>query len=267
VARIIPLNKTLKYGVSYRTHPRVAYKISKIGTNSTSGARLKVENRSLGEIITNIAPEFKTNSTIVGPLDLGDLFYVIPPDTDFIIEGSSGDRIHVIGDIILLDPGEGLGADLLDRFHKQDKHYLTYVAGSYAFGTDEAWANGVEVELLTLTPKTIEKYIFKYPVFLEISNATISPGDVVINIYLDDTPWEYLESTNLAKGIDAYDIPAYNDISKNEVPFTLEHYPIELVGDHTLKVTVKNISGADITPPTGSAISLALYMVTEYIRG
>ena len=267
MARIIPLNKTLKYGVSYRSHPRAAYKITKIGTNSTSGVKLKVENRSLGQIIQNIAPEFKTNSTIIGPLDLGDLFYVIPPDTDFTLEGSSGDRLHIIGDIILLDPGEGLGADLLDRFHKQDKHYLTYVSGSYAFDTDEAWSAGTEIELFTLTPKTIEKYIFNDIVLLEISNATISPGDVMLNVYLDNTPWEYLESDNLPKGIDAYAVPAYNDVGKNEVPFSLKNSPIELMGDHTLKITAKNVSGGDITPPTGTAISLTLYAVVEYIRG
>jgi len=267
MAKIIPLDKILEYGVSYRSHPRACYKITKIGTNATSSVNLKVENRSLGPVISDIAPEFKTSSYIIGPLELADFFYFIPPDTDFSVEGSSGDRLHIIGDIILLDPGEGIPAELMERYRVQDKHYIPYVTGSYSFGTDVAWGAGNEVELYTLTPSTIERYVFNNIIMIDYANITISPGDVVINFYLDNTPLEFLESTNLDKGIDIYALPHRDDVSSNEEPFSLKNYPIEVLGDHTLKVTAKNVSGSDITPPTGTSITLTFYAVVEYHKG
>jgi len=250
-------------GTTYTTHPRVAYIIKKLGTNDTSAAKLVVDNKVLGSIIQNVAPERKTNSTIVGPLELGDLFYVIPPDTDFYVEGTSGKGIRVIGDIMQLLPGESLPGSLLDRYRSQPDHHLTYVTGSHSFGSATAWSAGDEVELYSLTPKTIEEYLFDMFLFIEYSGFTANPGDVAIQFYLDNNPIEGLFSENLAGGVDLLAIPAYNGASANDEPFSLKDHPIKVLGDHTLKVTAKNVSGGDISL---SSASITFYALAKYKR-
>lgn len=263
----IKLDKIFEVGTTYKTHERVCYLIKKLGTNDTSAIKLVIDNKHTGSLIQNVAPAYKTNSTIVGPLSLEEMYYVIPPETDFYVSGTSGKYMRAIGTILLLAPGESVPGDLMARFNAQFDKYRTYVSGSYAFGTDEAWSNGTEITLLSLTPKTIETYLFNNLVFIEYSNMSPSPGDIMVNFYIDDNPLENLYKDPVKPGIDLLSIPAYNGASANEDPFTLRDYPIELKGDHTLKVTAKNVSGADITPPTGTAISLTIYLVCDFIRG
>jgi len=264
---IVPLNKILVQGTSYRTHPRTAYLIEKIGTDGSTDTRLKVDGKDLGVLVADVAPLRKTNSYIVGPLDISRLPYVIPPEVDFEVDGPSGAKVRVIGKIYQLAPGEPTPESLLARFREQPDKHIKYVSGSYSFGTDTAWSANDEVTLLTLTPSTIEKYKFNDIVMVEIENATINDGDVVIQFYIDNNPLEFLYGTNINPGLDVLAMPHRDDVATNEVAFSLKDLPIELLGDHTLKVTAKNVSGSAISPPSGTSITLTLYMVAEYTKG
>jgi len=267
VAHTIPLDKVIVQGVDYRTHPRVALKIKRIGTDAATPSYLEIDGKVTGNLIADVAPMRKTNGYIVGPLDISRKPLVIPPDTDFAVKGASGAKFRIIGTLYQLAPGEAVPGDLMARFKEQSEKYITYKSGSYAFGTDEAWADGTEVTLLTLTPSTIEKFKFNDIIMVDYANMSPGPGDIVIQFYLDNNPLEYLESENVERGIDLLSIPHRDDVASNEEPFSLKDFPIELKGDHTLKVTAKNVSGSSITPPSGTAISLTLYMVAEYEKG
>jgi len=264
---VVPLNKVFKQGVNYRTHPRTAYLIEKIGTDGASATRLKVDGKDLGALISDVAPLRKTNSYIVGPLDISRLPYVIPPETDFSVDGPSGAKVRVIGKVYLLAPGEPTPESLLARFREQPNKHIRYVEGSVSLGTDVAWADGDEITLTTITPLTIEKFKFNDLVMVKIENATINDGDVVIQFYLDNNPLENLYGTNISPGIDVLAMPHRDDVGTNEIAFTLKDFPIEVIGDHTLKVTAKNVSGSAISPPSGASITLTLYMVAEYEKG
>lgn len=257
------LDKILAEGNSYRTHPRVAYLIQKIGTGATSAVHLTVNNVALGDIIEDVAPLHKENTKINGLLDLGNLPYVIPPDTDFQVEGASGAKIRVVGTIYLLEVGEAIPSNIATRFKEQGNHYLKYVSNSYSFGAATSWDAGNEVTLYTLTPATIETYKFNNLLMINYSGFTANPGDVAIQIYVDNTPVEYLESDNLPGGIDLLSIPHQDDVAVNEDVFSLKNYPVEVGGDHTLKITAKNVSGSAISL---SSASITLYAVAEYIR-
>ena len=266
MANTTHLAKYLASGTTYETAKRQALIIHKVGTDSTSKGVLTVDGVPVLEIIQNVAPLRKTNSTIVGPLDLGDYFIVVPPETKFKFEGSSGSYLNIIGEILQLDPGQNLGDPYMARYQAQGKQYITYVAGSYSHGADTAWAANDENEIVSLTPATIETYVFDKWLFLEKSGGTISPRNFALKIYIDNVPLEHLISDSLLGGIDVLDIPAYNEVATNEEPFSLKDIPINLLGDHTLKFTVKNISGGDLTPASGQSWTFTVYAIAALIK-
>ena len=263
MAKTFVLDKIIVQGTSYRTHRRVALKINKIGTDTTVASHLTVNGKVLGNLIEDVAPLHLENTKINGPLDISRLPIVIPPDTDFLVEGGSGAKFRIIGTLYQLAPGESIPGDLMARFNEQPNKYICYVTGSHSFGSATSWADGDEVDLYSLTPSTIERYVFNDLLMIDYAGFTANPGDVVIQFYLDNNPIEFLESTNLDRGIDMLSIPHQDDVAANMQPFTLEKFPIEVLGDHTLKITAKNVSGGAISL---SSASITLYAVAEFHR-
>ena len=263
MSKTFVLDKILVEGTSYRTHPRVALKINKIGTDATSATHLKIDGKVLGDLIEDVAPLHYENTKINGLLDISKLPYVVPPDTDFEVEGASGAKVRVVGTLYQLAPGEAVPGDIMSRFDEQPGKFLRYVTGSYSFGTATSWADGTEVDVYTLTPSTIEKYVFNNLLMVDYTGFTANPGDVVIQFYMDNNPIEYLESTNLDRGVDLLSIPHQDDVAVNLDLFTLKDFPIEVLGDHTFKVTAKNVSGSAISL---SSASITLYAVAEYSK-
>ena len=80
---------------------------------------------------------------------------------------------------------------------------------------------------------------------------------------MDNDPFGNSLSDNLAAGIDMLSIPHQDDVASNLDLFRLSDYPIEVLGDHTFKITAKNVSGGDISL---SSASITLYAVVEYHR-
>ena len=263
MARAVPLDKIITQGTTYTTHSRVALKIDKLGTDTTTASHLKIDGKEMGDIIEDVAPLHYENTKINGLLDLGDLYYVVLPDTDFEVEGGSGANFRIVGTLYQLEPGEPVPGDLKARAEAQLNHHLRYVTGSHSFGTATEWADGTEVEVYSLTPTTIERYLFNNLMMFDYSGMTLNAGDVVIKFYMDNNPLEYLECDNLDRGIDILSIPHQDDVAANLDLFTLKAFPIEVLGDHTLKVTAENVSGSAISL---SSASITMYAVAEYER-
>jgi len=261
MVRTVPLDKIIVQGTDYRTHPRVAIKINKIGTDTTTASYLEIDGKVTGQIIQDVAPLAKDNTKINGPLDISRLPLVIPPDTDFSVQGGAGAKFRIIGTLYQLAPGEAVPGDLMARFNEQANKYIRYVTGTYSFGAATEWSAGTEVELYSLTPTTVEKYVFNDLLMIDYTGFTASAGDVAIKFYIDNNPLEYLESTNLTRGVDMLSIPHQDDVAVNEQVFTLKDFPIEVLGDHTLKITAENVSGSAISL---SSASITLYAVAEY---
>ena len=260
-----PLDKIFVQGTNYELPNDRFYVIKKIGTDATSATKLKIDGVDTGPIINSVAPLHKTSSNLLGPLDLGNLFYVVPPNKTFSVEGASGAKFRCIGLIGKLAPGEAMPAQYAGRFNEQGKHYLTYVTGSKDVGTDVSWAAGAEYEVYSLTPKTIEQYIFNNVVMASISGDTVAEGDFGIIFYLDGTPLDILTTDPGKKGIDVLSMPSPPAATTEETPFTLKDLPIKVEGDHTFKVTAINNSGAAKAPASGSSWSITLKAIVEYI--
>ena len=264
----VPLDKILAQGTTYETHEREAWIIQKLGTDSSTLGYLSIDGKTTTYIHTTAAPLHKTSSNLLGPVDLGSLRLIVPPETEISWGGASGSVLRVIGTKLILAPGESLETSLMNRFEKQVNEYIYVVEGSYSHGTDTDWTDGDENEVVSLTPSTIERYVFDGVVMAELENASasISEGDMVITFYLDNNPLENITGTNIEAGIDILSMPRPPADSTEETPFTLESFPIVVEGDHTLSIRAKNISGSSISPSSGASLTVYVTAIAKYYR-
>jgi len=264
--REFPLDKYLASGTEYSTDKRQALVIERVGTDSTTKGTLSVQGTPVLELIVNLAPLRKNTGVAVGPLDLGDLYVVVPPETDVKFEGASGSYLRIIGKVLQLEPGEGLPSAYEARFRTQGDHYITYLYGYHDHGTDATWAADDEEEVISLTPKTIEKYVLDGLMALAKSGKTFTPRMFALTAYLDNSPLEFLFSPTLREGIDVYSLPNYNETSESEEMWSWAKYPLTVEGDHTLSLRIKNISGADQTPDSGASFRFDIWVLAKYHR-
>jgi len=254
------LDKIFVANTDYRAEDDKLYVITKIGTD-LSDVKPTVAGQKIGALSSDFAPLHKTSSNLLGPFDLKDLYIVVPPRKVLKFESSSSGKVRAIGKILELAPGEGIPNDLIARFEAHGKNYYTYSVESVSLGTDVALTADQEVEILSLKPTTIEKYVFDNIVMLSVSGGSFSEGDLALRIYVDDKPLDILESAMGKKGIDALSLPYPPSDSTEEIPFTLSDMPIEIPGDHTITFKVVNTSGGSLAPASGSSWTFKLLVV------
>jgi len=260
------LDKVITVGESWRAEENKFYVIKAIGTDASPALTPYVERYPLGAIRADVAPLHKTSSNLLGPLDLGALYYVVPPKHIFKVAGPSGAKCRIIGRIGVLGPGEALPAGMMERFGKQPTHHLTYVTDSESLGTDETWTAGREFGVYKLTPLTPEVYKFNNVCMVSVTGDTISEGQVGIRFYLEAAPFDILETTMGKLGVDALSMPHPPRDVAEEIPFSLEDLPIEVKGDKTFEVRAINVSGGDLPPATGAAWTVKFTAVVEYLK-
>ena len=266
MANLWVLDKYIKEGTTYQTPKRVAYVIKELGTNSSGLGHLKIEESEMGDIDSDVAPLRMTSSNVLGPLYLEDYYYVIPPETKFEWEGDSGSLARIKGDIILLGIGEGTPGELLTRFDEQVKKNIRVYKKTLTLATDEVWKADEEREVFAITPLTTEKILFDNFVGVSISGGTVNEGDFALTFYLNNKPLELDVAENLGYGVDVKNAPLPPNDTNGMIAFNLKNFPIEVPGDQTLSVRVKNISGADKSPTSGSAWQVVLKMIGKYER-
>jgi len=260
----------LTQGSVYETGPREVLVIHKIGTNGTDFANpphLRIDNKPLGNIIQDLAPLHKINTRFVPLLNLGPLYYVCPPETEIVVEGATGNIIRCKGVLMKLAVGEAMPTALMDRFNAQPNHYLTYVRSTYSHGTDEALAADAEVEVISYTPKTIEKAIVNGLLMAKVTNYTPSEQDLATRFYIEGAPADFILEKTKTGGIDFMSTPYPPAETTEHESFTLVDTPLEVLGDHTLSVTARNISGGAISPATGTSLTFDILVGIEYQTG
>jgi len=260
------LDMQLEQGKTYRTPPRTGLLIKQIGTTDTTLNPLVIDDKPLGKIRDLLAPLHQTNGNMLPLFDLCHLPYVVPPDIEFYWAGGAGTFCRIKGELIKLAPGEAFPANLLARFNEQLTHYWVGDTGEFDFGTDVVWAEDREVIIYELTPKTIEKCIVKSLVGVELPSAVPSEADVGIRPYLDNAPLDFLFEITEVAGWDILNLRIPYAAVTEIQPFTLKDFPIEVLGDHTFHLRARNISGGDLTPPTGQAWTLRTWIMLEYQR-
>jgi len=266
MAKYFNVDLILKQGSEYETPKRVGLVINKVGTNATTKGHLEIDEKPVGDIVDVVSPLHKTSSNLMGPLELGGLFLVVPPETKIIWEGPSGTKCRCIGRQVLLAPGEAMPADLMARFAAQAKHYMTYIEKTYSHGTDVKLVADAEVSVLEYTPRAVERLNCAYPFMASVSNYTPSEADLAVRFYYENVPQDrLLEKTKIA-GFDILSCPRPPADTTEQVPASLAATPIVVEPERTLKAVVRNIKGADISPATGTSLTFTITMLVEYAK-
>lgn len=263
------LDKIFVQGETYQTPNDRFYVIKKIGTNGTSATKLVIDGVETGAIVNKVAPPHKTSSNLLGLLDLGDLYYVVPPNKTFYVDGDSGVKVRAVGLIGKLAPGEAMPTNYASRFTEQGKHYLTYVTDTATLASAGGnWAADAETEVLSLTPKTVEEYVFNNVVMAIVENAASTPseGDISVRFYLEGTPLDILTTEPGKKGVDLYSMPYPPNTAIEYEPFSLADLPIHVPGDNTFEIKVLNVSGSAIAADSGSDMTVTVTAVVEYMK-
>jgi hypothetical protein len=266
MVRMFILDKIVKQGVTYTTKEREVIVIKGLGTNSSGDARLIIDKKKLGYIDNEVSPLHVTSSNLLGPLSLEELYYVVPPETEFEIEGDSGSKGRIIGEHVYLAVGEATPSELIARFDLQHKQYKTKYDASWSLGTDVTWTADAEYEVLSLTPLTTEKIIVDGIILVSISGDTVAEGDFGIAFYVDNVPLEAFTATNLMDGIDSKSMPKPPADTTEELVFTLKEFPIEVLGDQTFSIRVRNTSGANKAPASGSSWTVKIKLIARYYK-
>lgn len=241
------LDKVFVQGTTYELPKDRFYVIERIGTDQNTDTFLKVDGVDLGGIISRLAPLNSTSSNEAPPLDLGPLKYVVPPEKQFSVQGAAGAKMRCIGRIGVLAPGETMPGEYLARFNAQGKHYYDWIQFSKAYETNYTWADGEEIEIGSLTPKTVEKYIFNNIVECESGVSSLAWGQAGLVIDLEGTRLDILTSVPGKKGIDLMSLPrppVYNGVN---VPGSFKEFPIVVEGDRTISFKFINVSGGNLT--------------------
>jgi len=262
--KILPLDKTFDTGTEYKAEHNKFYVFQKLGTN-VDVDYIEIEGRRTTPLNSELSPQYKTSSNLFGPLDLEDLFLVVPPDHRFKFVSSTSGRVVAIGKLGILELGEGLPADLASRFKNFHLVYKKPFTFTKSLGTDVSWGAGEEVEVVSLTPTSIERITLNDIIGLKAENAgTIGKGDLGVIIYYDDVPFDILDTTMGRKGIDFFDMPLPPTSDAMRKPFTFRNFPIVVEPNHTLKIKVINNTGSAITPPSGESITITCKFVAKY---
>jgi len=259
------LQKAFDVGTLYRAERDKAYVIQRIGTNSASKVRLEEITPPAVEVYDDIAPLANLEANLLGPLALDRFYVVVPPDKPFRFSGASGAKVKAIGRILELAPGEALPTEISARFGVQATEYLTYQTATYSHGTDTTWSAGDERTVLDFTCPVGEKHTFRRFAGVNIANlpAALAAGQFGMRFYVDDAPLDIIDTGMGRLGIDAYEMPLPPRDALTREAFSLKDMAIELKPGMNLKVKAINVSGAGITPPTGTSIDVTVTLVDE----
>jgi len=253
--KVYKLNKLVAMNTELTLENYRAYVIEAWGTGDTAEVTARVDAKKVGSILTELAPLRKNTANFCAPLPLGPLFIVVPPLKTLKFEGTPAQFVHLCGRIIELAPGETLPGDLLARFSNQHNEYVTCLEGTDV-STGTPLADGAEVTLKSLTPTTIEQYLFNSRMLVDqvaAGSPAEAEGNLGIRAYLDGAPLDHILSASGRRGWDrmTMEIPNTTD-NKSLDPFALDVAPIEVLGNHTLDVKAMNVSGGSLFGTTAA---------------
>jgi hypothetical protein len=259
------LRKILKTNVTYEMEKDRYYVIKRIGTDAGSKVTVKVDGIPVLDIFNIIAPIARTSSNLLGPMDLGEFFIVVPPERKLLFESAASANVYIEGDLIVLSPGETIPTDHLTRYNTYATRKITYVDVSVAVGT--SWPAGQEVKVADITPPTIEDWIFDGFAGVAVTGLSVARayGQINVKFYYDGKPLDLLVATAGPHGIETLKMPLPPTADTEFEPFTFKEKPIYVVGGHTLTVTAINVSGTALGAATGANIAVRFVAIYKRI--
>jgi len=263
------LDKILDVDTEYEAESDKLFVIRKVGTNSTSKTTLTVAGGPCLETIRALGKLMADSREPYGPLDLGDLYVVVPPDKKFSFSGASGSKMRIMGEIVELGPGEPIPAGLSTRYDEQTKKFWSYERGTFSKGTDTDWPADEENNVIDVDCPAGERWMLDSVYRANIANLAAAHvgGDWALRFYVNDKPLDII-STDMGDpgialwGLDyIYDTREYHDLK------SLCNMPILLEPGRNLKVKARNVSGASKSPATGTSITVTVTVAkkVEYL--
>jgi len=258
------LDKVLKADAEHRLPETTAYRIERIGTDDTSEAYLEIGGRTTGKIIVDTSPMHQTETNKLGLTKLEDLYYFAPPKEPLIFRGTSGKKCRIVGKAIKYMAGEVPSPEDLARFAQQVRKHIKTFYGSKTLAVDEDWADGRELTVFEITPLTTEKILLDNIAMMKFTNITVAEADVAMIPKIDGNPIIADIKEPPYQGIDAISMPYPPKDTTEEIPFSFKDIPIEVLGDKTLSIIAKNVSGATISPTAGTALKVEFRCLARY---
>ena len=251
MAKLWYLDRTLDLNTDYRLDKRIAFIVRKVGTNVSDEITLYVDNKPCIPFHGDFAPINYTDENMLGMLDLGDFYFVIPPDTPFKWSSGSSGKVRILGELWMLEPNESLPSEYNARLKEQMWRGISYKKNSVST-SGTTWSADEDIVLITLEPGVLEKFVLDDIIMIKFSNANIDFGQIGVYFELDDVPLEYIYEQGAKFGIDVKAFPYPPNQTNGWYPFTLKNTPFTLTYGHKLKIIARNVSGSDISSADGT---------------
>jgi len=262
------LIKTLDAGTSYRAETDKFYIINKVATNTaTAIGELSVAGAKCLEIHKDVSPLAMTAYNWIDILDLGDLYVVVPPAKTFVFTGDSGSKLHIQGMIGEMMSPTDFPADLNARLGTQAKQFIKIQRGTATLAAaGGSWAANAENNVLTLTATAGERHVLdsRLAVYLTNLASVHKAGDIALRIYYQDKPLDILDAIMGDLGIDVWQAFWNDGTNYYYYYIDLSEMPIQLEPGRTLKINVRNVSGAAISASAGSPLTCTVALVDKY---
>jgi|AKVG01.1.fsa_nt_gi hypothetical protein len=254
------------------TGPQEAYRIKEIGTDKTSAITPTINGNTLGAIRQEVAALQYSATTEHGPLELMDLYYYIPPETELTLDGASGDTVHLGGEAIDSPSGRFESSADETRFNQQGSYHYTFVQGSVA--VSEPLSDRQEEVPLSLTPQTDERFTFDQLHSVGTSSSgstTIGFGDLALLFNFDGQRRPSQFSDDEIVGVDVESLPQPPSDSTTQKEFVYGMMddavdPFTVSGDQTYEAVIRNVSGGSIGS-SGNTLTLDYIAGVEFREG
>jgi len=234
------------------TGPQEAYRIRAIGTDKAGSITPEIDGNDLGAIRTEVGDIHPRNTAEQGLLDLGDLYYYMPPETNLSFDGASGDLVRLQGEAIDSPSGRFESSADETRFQQQGEHHRTFVQGSV--DVTETIDDNEEFTPFTLTPATDERYVFDgLHMTSQTSDGSYSTAEDEISYLFDfdgqQRPSQF--SNDALVGLDHTTLPRPPTDTTDQVGFVYGMdapgvSPFTISGDQTFRVVGRNTSGGSL---------------------
>jgi len=257
------IRKTMKTNTTYVMEKDRYFVIERIGTDVSGKVTAKVDGIPVAELHSLITPIAKTASNLFGPLELNDLFIVVPPERQLLFEAPSTGNVEIYGKLAILAPGETVPTEHLTRYNAYDKRKLALLDVSYTVGT--SFASDQEVKIVDINPPTIEDWLFNRRVGVSVSglSTSLTYGMIAIKFYFDGKALDLLLTQAGPHGIDVMQLPLPPTDTVNLEPFSFKEMNMLVPGGHTLSVVARNISGSALSAASGQNIVIRLMAIYE----
>jgi len=270
-----PLISVLPGDAEVRPTATQAFRIRAIGTDATGQITPAISGNDVGPITQDIAALHDDGSNELGPLELGGLYYYVPPEEPLSFNGGSSEQVVIIGE---REDGVPAGTKFVTsadetRWNQQGQTHYTFVNGTVDIS--EPISDGQEETVFTLTPATDERFTFAGVQYMDRTAGSWTEDEGLVNVFWDldgqRIPSQFNDDRTF--GVDYRYMDGPPDDTLEQTPFIYDQYlPQELqdsgmnvdqvggghnsfagvdtltvTGDETLQARVRNVSGGDLS--------------------